>query len=79
MTSTYKKKKTLQSKSFLNIGKFHIASEVSDALVDEQSICNMTYHCSYYDAKFWEGQKLSTSNKQISSATFSRHIYFSFQ
>ena len=67
MTSTYEKKKTLQSKRYLNIAKFHISSEVSDTLVDEQSIGNMTYHCSYCDAKFWEGEKLSTSTKQISS------------
>ena len=66
MTSTYEKKKTLQSKRYLNIAKFHISFEVSDTLVDEQSIGNMTYHCSYCDAKFWEGEKLSTSTKQIS-------------
>ena len=66
MTSTYEQKKTLQSKRYLNIAKFHLSSEFSDTLVDEQSIGNMTYHCSYCDAKFWEGEKLSTSTKQIS-------------
>ena len=65
-TSTYAKKKTLQSKRYLNIAKFHISTEVCDTLIDEQSIGNMTYHCSYYHAKFWEGEKLSTSTKQIS-------------
>ena len=66
MTSTYQNKKTLQSKRYLNIVKSHISSEVCDILIDEQSIGNMTYHCSYCHAKFWEGEKLSTSSKQIS-------------
>ena len=66
MTSTYEKKKTLQSKRYLNIAKSYNSSGVSDTLIDEQSVDNMTYHCSYCDAKFWEGEKLSTSTKQIS-------------
>ena len=66
MISTYAKKKTLQSKRYLNIAKFHISSEVSDTLVDEQSIGNMTFHCHIVMPNFREGEKLSTSTKQIS-------------
>eukprot|EP00800_Vazella_pourtalesii_P023702 TRINITY_DN974_c0_g1_i11.p1 TRINITY_DN974_c0_g1~~TRINITY_DN974_c0_g1_i11.p1 ORF type:complete len:148 (+),score=17.99 TRINITY_DN974_c0_g1_i11:56-499(+) len=67
MTSTYEKKKTLQSKRYLNIAKSHISSEVCDTLIDQQSIVSMTYHCSYCHAKFWEGEKLSTSTKEFQS------------
>ena len=49
--------------NLLNIAKFHIASEVTDSLVNEESIGNMTYDCSYCNATFWEGEKLSTSTK----------------
>ena len=62
-TSRYERKKTIKSKRYLNIAKFHIASEVTDSLVNEESIGNMTYDCSYYNATFWEGEKLSTSTK----------------
>ena len=65
-TSTYEKKKTLQSKRYFNITTFHISSEVSDTLVDEQSIGNMTHRFLYCDAKFWKGEKLFTSTKLIS-------------
>ena len=41
-------------------------SRLNDTLIDERSIGNKTYHCSYYHAKFWMGEKLSTSTKQVS-------------
>ena len=60
-TNLYVRSKALQSKRYLNIAKFHISSEVSDGLVVEHSIGSMTYNCTLCDAKFWEGEKLSTS------------------
>ena len=66
MTSTYQNKKTLESKRYLNIVKSHIPSGVNDTMIDEQSMGNMTYHCSYCHSKFWEDEKLSTSTKRIS-------------
>ena len=35
------------------MGKFHIASEVTDILVNEQSIGDITYDCSYCNATFF--------------------------
>ena len=51
---------------YLSIVKSHISSVVNDTLIDEKSIGNMTYHCSYGHTKFWEGEKFSKSTKQVS-------------
>ena len=69
-TSRYGRKKTFQSKRYLNIAKFHIVCEVTDSGVKEQLIGNMTYDCSYCNATFWEGEKLSTSTKLNSRFSF---------
>ena len=47
----------------LNFAKSQIACDVSDSNIDEYSCGSFTYSCSICLAKFWEGEKLSSSTK----------------
>ena len=47
----------------LNFARSEIACEVSDSNIDEYSCGSFTYSCSICLAKFWEGEKLSSSTK----------------
>ena len=47
----------------LNFARSQIACDVSDSNIDEYSCGSFTYSCSICLAKFWEGEKLSSSTK----------------
>ena len=70
-TNLYVRSKALQYTRYLNIARFHISSEVSDRLVVEHSIGRMNYNCTFCDAQFWEGEKISTSTKVCSKFSLS--------
>ena len=53
----------LTSRVTLNFARSQIACDVSDSNIDEYSCGSFTYSCSICLAKFWEGEKLSSSTK----------------
>ena len=53
----------LTSRITLNFARSQIACDVTDSNIDEYSCGSFTYSCSICLAKFWEGEKLSSSTK----------------
>ena len=53
----------LKSRVTLNFVRSQIACDVSDSNIDDYSFGSFTYSCSICLAKFWEGEKLSSSTK----------------